>query len=735
MKQVSRTTTTKVAVDYMDPLSAFAKEQPPQPPPAPSLKVGGVVGSPESNVGGFHIRDDADQRDKSEFVTVEKLKIVGTGKKESSTSSTSTAPSEPTTDSPKKMSLGNASPLPGRTQVEESYRLPAVSSSNNVGNIIAKKSSGDNSPVPTSQETGSADGFPFMTGEMKVMSMAHAAVHVIPVGGINGTVYMTNFRLVFLPSEADLKLLRRASISFISWLNVPLAVIDRIEREKRPKETPNAGITMMIYCKDCRQLRINIKPQSTSNGDYDLERAFSLMNTYAFPNNLRYLFAFNHSIGRFNIGTLHSEYARMGLLNSSLWRISHINQDFRLCSTYPDEIVVPCGITDDELHVIGAFRSGHRLPVLCWATTRHSASLWRSSQPKAGVSGSCLQDIRLLDVIARSTSAQRQKDLQQQQQHSRPSAVTAATDSVLYIVDARSRNSAMANMAAGAGYETQNYYASCRLDFYNIPNIHAVRDSYKSVLNLVLNPTANPASDLTFSKQVEDTAWLTNVRLILKASFETAAFINKGYPVLVHCSHGWDRTAQITALAQLFLDPFYRTFEGFPILIEKEWLAYGHQFQMRCAHGQDKSQRQDQEFSPIFIQFLDCLWQILYRFGQYFEFNTKYVLAIADHVYSGRFGTFLFSCEQDRVSFLSYMVDLLYYCNSLFSSSFSSENLSSAHAKCRSVAILGMQSSQADQSVLHCRGRCISAAIGAVIARCDLVVGLLFTMEFSRLLT
>jgi hypothetical protein len=96
------------------------------------------------------------------------------------------------------------------------------------------------------------------------------------------------------------------------------------------------------------------------------------------------------------------------------------------------------------------------------------------------------------------------------------------------------------------------------------------------------------------------------------------------------------------------LDPFYRTFEGFPVLIEKEWLAFGHQFQMRCAHGQDKTQRQDQEFSPIFIQFLDCLWQILHRFGQHFEFNAKYVLTIADHVYSGRFGTFLFSSELDR---------------------------------------------------------------------------------------
>lgn len=32
--------------------------------------------------------------------------------------------------------------------------------------------------------------------------------------------------------------------------------------------------------------------------------------------------------------------------------------------------------------------------------------------------------------------------------------------------------------------------------------------------------------------------------------------------VLVHCSDGWDRTAQITSLAMLLLDPFYRTIRG-----------------------------------------------------------------------------------------------------------------------------------------------------------------------------
>ena len=35
--------------------------------------------------------------------------------------------------------------------------------------------------------------------------------------------------------------------------------------------------------------------------------------------------------------------------------------------------------------------------------------------------------------------------------------------------------------------------------------------------------------------------------------------------VLVHCTDGWDRTAQLTALAMLMLDPYFRTIRGFEV--------------------------------------------------------------------------------------------------------------------------------------------------------------------------
>ena len=115
-----------------------------------------------------------------------------------------------------------------------------------------------------------------------------------------------------------------------------------------------------------------------------------------------------------------------------------------------------------------------------------------------------------------------------------------------------------------------------KIEFYGIGNIHAVRDAYKSIATLLISGNSSSSLDLNFTKQVEDTQWLANIRAILKASYDSAMYLNNGIPVLVHCSHGWDRTAQVCSIAQLFLDPFYRTFEGFQALIEKEWISFGN---------------------------------------------------------------------------------------------------------------------------------------------------------------
>ena len=52
----------------------------------------------------------------------------------------------------------------------------------------------------------------------------------------------------------------------------------------------------------------------------------------------------------------------------------------------------------------------------------------------------------------------------------------------------------------------------------------------------------------------------------------------------------------------LMLDPYYRTLEGFIVLIEKEWLSFGHKFAHRIGHFEDKHNSNDR--SPVFLQVL-----------------------------------------------------------------------------------------------------------------------------------
>jgi hypothetical protein len=115
---------------------------------------------------------------------------------------------------------------------------------------------------------------------------------------------------------------------------------------------------------------------------------------------------------------------------------------------------------------------------------------------------------------------------------------------------------------------------------------------------------------------------------------------------MVHCSDGWDRTSQLVSLSLLLLDPFYRTLSGFQVLIEKEWCSVGHKFADRCGHM--KKEVPENEFSPVFLQFIECVWHITQQFPYAFEFNETLLIFLLEHLYSCQFGTFLFNSQKDR---------------------------------------------------------------------------------------
>ena len=210
----------------------------------------------------------------------------------------------------------------------------------------------------------------------------------------------------------------------------------------------------------------------------------------------------------------------------------------------------------------------------------------------------------------------------------------------LVIYDARPYLNAHANRATGGGVENKGNYDNISVTFLNIENIHAMRNSWNTL------QSTNAQADSKYLTLVENSNWLNHVSIVLSGAKSIAERLASGRSVLIHCSDGWDRTAQLCSLTQVFMDSYYRTIRGLAVLIEKDWVSFGHQFDKRLGHANPDPH--DDQRSPIFIQFLDALRTVISQFPTHFEFNERLLLDLCYHAHSGRFGTFMGNCERDR---------------------------------------------------------------------------------------
>ena len=108
----------------------------------------------------------------------------------------------------------------------------------------------------------------------------------------------------------------------------------------------------------------------------------------------------------------------------------------------------------------------------------------------------------------------------------------------------------------------------------------------------------------------------------------------QGHCVFVHCTDGWDRTAQLASLARILIEKRFRTIDGFIELMQREWVSFGFQFGLRLGqHANSKHLPSDR--SPVFTQFIDCVWQIMSQYPDEFEFNGSFLIELLDKVHSG----------------------------------------------------------------------------------------------------
>lgn len=64
--------------------------------------------------------------------------------------------------------------------------------------------------------------------------------------------------------------------------------------------------------------------------------------------------------------------------------------------------------------------------------------------------------------------------------------------------------------------------------------------------------------------------------------------------------------------------------QGFQVLVETEWLDFGHKFADRCGHGENSVD--PNERCPVFLQWLDCVHQLQRQFPCSFEFGEAFLV-------------------------------------------------------------------------------------------------------------
>lgn len=523
-----------------------------------------------------------------------------------------------------------------------------------------------------------------------------------------GTVSVTNFRLLFV-SQATKSVVELGTIPLttIEKLNddVKLQSLPRQYDKKQPREL------LQVIGKDMRVIVFAFRPRTKQKNE-----VFDTLRRYTKPAHLWDLYAFSCDPSTVDKKSdpklrLLKEYHRLfrkwfshssssGLevekdsLRNAWWRVTSVNSNYSLCSTYPSQLIVPRSISDEDLWQASTFRAGKRLPIISWCDPESGAVLARSSQPMVGLMMNFRNnsDEKLVSALCTQTDA-------------------TGSPRKLYIVDARPRANALANGAKGGGSESSSNYPKSEVLFLGIQNIHTMRDSLSrlrdyvdahgsissngssSAVSLVGDRRnrgstwggGNLNSMTQFSSMLGE--WLNHIQNILVgASWIAAQIAQESASVLIHCSDGWDRTTQLIALACLLLDPYYRTFNGFQALVEKDWLAFGHPFAERMgiptvtenggsqyellrqpslgnlssspsrstlgtpgsSSNTSVQSQTSNNSSPILLQWLDCIAQLLRLYPSAFEFSSKFLVDFMDCVFSCRFGNFLCNSERER---------------------------------------------------------------------------------------
>lgn len=426
--------------------------------------------------------------------------------------------------------------------------------------------------------------------------------------GVSGVLFCTNFKLSFVTMEASAERRPRAlcanrvlAENDIGLLNVE--ALYQLSGGRRKRISPTAGAAsasptaevLQVHCKDLRIFTFSFKFCQGDQG----AKVLQFLACHAFVPSLDMVFCptlpgVAQREPPFET-TVEWEVEMRRCAATQLWRVSELNKKYRLSDALPKRLVVPRRMLDCQLEELS--RHFHEKRSLCWSWSHlNGAALVRGASSDTG---------------SESAEAERMAHL------------ARCLEGDVHLV---------------------NLDLEC-------PLVREVSSSFHKLQALCM-----PADEAEFLEQeahfysaLEATRWLELLSGCLKVALGAARVLTAGERaknVLVREQTGADLTCVVVSLVQLLLDPYYRTQAGFQQLIDKEWVAGGHAFTERLGHlgrSADAS-----AVAPVFLFFLDCVWQLQAQFPSAFEFSETYLTNLWDCTHVGVYDSFLFSCNRQR---------------------------------------------------------------------------------------